>query len=240
MGTLEGELASYISKLSEAKNNISVKNTDYNLTNGLPSLNLGNFQYGQGPNMGQFGGSGLGQLNNLYQSATQGTLQSYDTAANRLRERLNASGKASMEGLKQRGLSSGLGATGMLSNQMMQQDLNNQFAYGQGLSQLADQFEGRRLQGLGIAKDAADTTTSAQLQDFLTRRQEEGLNFRDSQKLEYDKLKDMDELLERMKKNRADDMLQRELGRAGVQGDSAGSILGLLQGLLGDLIGGTK
>lgn len=98
------------------------------------------FQYQQG------GASDL--LNNIAQQSTEGTLNSFNTSANRLRERLDSAGAGAADAARNRNLSRGFGNSGINDASLNQVNANTQNAYGQGLNDLSNQFEQNRQRGL--------------------------------------------------------------------------------------------
>lgn len=124
----------------------------------LSGLPAGSPFPGSTPTLTSQSSPALGQLQNLYQSATQGTLNSYNDAANRLRERTDATTKASQISARDSNLSRGFGAS--TKNDRDQQSIANagQESYGQGLSTLSDDFEKERQAGLSTALGATNSS----------------------------------------------------------------------------------
>lgn len=126
------------------------------MSGGGVGSNLRNFKPRAGGDMGGFNigaNSAEGMLRDIYKSATQGTTQSFDTAANRLRERVDAAGQ-SQKASAANGMR-GLGGSGLAQNRMRNIDQDSMFSYGQGLAGLESQFEGFRQQGLQTSLGAA-------------------------------------------------------------------------------------
>lgn len=102
----------------------------------------------------RFGGQ---QLGDIYNQATGGTINAYNTAANRLRERLDSSTRGQQQAEASRNLGRGFGNSGyndMRRNQIASQ---GQYNYGQGLDTLSNQFETQRQQGLQTALGAQNS-----------------------------------------------------------------------------------
>lgn len=107
---------------------------------------------GAGYNMGA--NQAEGDLRGII-NAAMGSTRSFDTAANRLRERVDAAGQSQKASATQ-GMR-GLAGSGMGRTRMDQIDQNSLFSYGQGLADLESEFEGHRLQGLNTALGAANS-----------------------------------------------------------------------------------
>lgn len=118
----------------------------------------------------QYGQWSLGQnpatagLNSVFNQATGGTINSFNTAANRLRERLDMQGKSLGAQATQANLGRGFGASGAVGRDLGRINQGQQFAYGQGLSELSNLFESQRQQGLQTALGAQSAIGS----QFLT------------------------------------------------------------------------
>lgn len=91
----------------------------------------------------------------IYEKATGGTINSFNTAANRLRERTDAATRANVDQAKSRNLSRGLGFSGINDRDVRREQNAGVYNYSQGLASLEDSFEKNRLTGLGIGNDAA-------------------------------------------------------------------------------------
>lgn len=102
-------------------------------------------------------------FNNIEQQATGGTLQSFDTAANRLRERLGAAQKSQEAAFTGRQLGRGFGASGATEQGLRDIGGQSQYALGQGLGQLSSEYEKLRQSGLGLGLQAL----SGQQKEFL-------------------------------------------------------------------------
>ena len=119
-------------------------------------MNFGDGSYagfGNLPNM--FASQGNGMFENVYNQATKGNESAYNTAANRLRERIDSSTAGYGQQAASRNLSRGFGNSGMNDADQFRVTAQGQNAYAQGLNELNLGFEDKRLQGLGIANQAA-------------------------------------------------------------------------------------
>ncbi len=128
------------------------------------------------PNYNGGGGSGVPNLDardftnqsafarnmqqDIFNRATGGTINSYNTAANRLRERLDASAAGQMGSARNSMLSRGFGASGLNDAQQRQIAGQNQNAYAMGLSDLEDNFETQRQKGLETGLGAANSAVN--------------------------------------------------------------------------------
>lgn len=162
--------------------------------------------------------AGSNRLGDIYNQATTGTLQSFDTAANRLRERLDSSTKGNESTAMNKNLSRGLGNSGMNGADMFRERQAGQNAYAQGLNELLGQFEGFRQQGLQTGLNAETTNLANKnfmdksLMDMLNSREQRGSN-------------------ERMGTQQTD--LQRLLAQLQEQGANYRQTVGIGGGLLG-------
>lgn len=109
----------------------------------------------------QQNGSG-GMVNDLYNRATNGSTQAFNTSANRLRERLDSASMGAQDAATNRRLSTGFGNSGLQKQDQYNIQAGTQNAYAQGLNDLSNQFEQNRLTGLGIAGQAANTAAGAE------------------------------------------------------------------------------
>lgn len=100
---------------------------------------------------GGAGGQLMSQLNNLIGSATGGTINEYNTAANRLRERTDAATRAAQNQFTNQRLSQGFGASGFTQRGLGNLAMQGAGNYAQGLASLANDFEGQRQQGIQSA-----------------------------------------------------------------------------------------
>lgn len=99
-----------------------------------------------------------GMLSNIYDAGINGSIRNYDTAANRLRERIDSMSRGQQQGVIDQSLSRGRGAgTASLGKNLRAVGRDAMGQYAQGLSSLADSFESQRLQGLGQANQAAQS-----------------------------------------------------------------------------------
>lgn len=106
-------------------------------------------------------------LNQVFDQGLNGSIASFDTAANRLRERTDMYANTQREGLINENL--GRGFQGSMRQGLSDINRDAQYTYGQGLGQLEDLFEGRRLEGLGIANNAAGQRAQFDSNAFNTR-----------------------------------------------------------------------
>jgi hypothetical protein len=141
------------------------QNTPYQYQNqGGPSTAV--MSGGQPQMMPQNGQSQLqGQAGSIYDQATGGTLSQFDTAANRLRERLDASTEGQLDAAKNRNIGRGFGQSGMQSSDAYKIGAGAQNAYAQGLNDLSGQFEAFRQKGLETGLGA----TRAGMEDEQSR-----------------------------------------------------------------------
>jgi len=125
---------------------------------GGPSFNPGNT-----PGLGQFGDFDPGGLSNgplrnmIGKIASQfqdGSIQNFNRAAGRMRERLDSSGAADADRITNANVGRGFGASGSQNTQLQQSAANTQNAYGQGLVGLETSFEDSRQKGLQGALNA--------------------------------------------------------------------------------------
>lgn len=125
------------------------------------------YQYQMGPAQSMY--------ENLFNQATQGTTNEFNNAANRLRERIDASTAGASDRAKGQALSRGFGSSGINDKAQYQVQAAGQNAYAQGLSDLEGQYGQLRQQGLNTALGATsgisniwDNLNKSNLQD-LTR-----------------------------------------------------------------------
>lgn len=123
-------------------------------------------------------------FNSIMQQATGGTINSFDTAANRMRERLDSSTRGLKDQYTNRNLGRGFGASGQQNVDMFRADQAGQNAYASGLSDLSNQFEQNRMQGLNTALGAAnglraggETRNTLMQNDLSQRRNLQNSNF---------------------------------------------------------------
>lgn len=95
-------------------------------------------------------------LGNVYDAATGGTIDSFNTSANRLRERTDAATQANVNTAEQNSLSRGVGSSGITDTNVGNAQAAGDNAYAQGLDTLSQNYEADRLQGLGIADTSAE------------------------------------------------------------------------------------
>jgi hypothetical protein len=84
-----------------------------------------------------------------------GSTTAMNTAANRLRERVDAATRGNVQSAQAANLSRGFGVSGINDAAVRNQQAAGMNAYAQGLSDLEQGFEDRRLQGLNIAANSA-------------------------------------------------------------------------------------
>lgn len=141
--------------------------------------NLRKFKPNAGSDLGPFqagGNSADSMLREIFRQSTEGTTRSFDTAANRLRERVDAAGQ-SKKATASQGMR-GLGGRSGFSNRRSEEiDQDSLFSYGQGLSALEAEFENSRQQGLQTAlgagrsiQDFDQSLNQINQQDFGQRR----------------------------------------------------------------------
>lgn len=132
----------------------------------LPTTTQNPFQMG--------GFDPMKMLQNVYNQASGGgSTTAYNTAANRLRERIDSSTAGNVMTAQNRNLSRGFGVSGINDAAVRNQQAMGQNAYAQGLSDLELGFEDRRLQGLNIAGGAANNMLSGMggFQELLAQLQ---------------------------------------------------------------------
>lgn len=123
------------------------------------------------------GGAAGGGSRDIYDLATGGTINQFNTAANRLRERVDSATRGNVSAAQNRNLSRGFGASGINDAAVSRENAAGLNAYSQGLSSLADSFEKNRLQGLNVALGAAGLDTQnrqfmdSQLWNILNNRE---------------------------------------------------------------------
>lgn len=124
---------------------------------GMFSQGSGNFQ---SPQLNPYNfqpGTDAARLNDVFNQSTGGTINAYNTAANRLRERLDSATQGNVRATQNRYLGRGIGNSGLANADVYRQQAAGQNAYGQGLSDLSNQFESQRQQGLQTALGAANS-----------------------------------------------------------------------------------
>lgn len=136
------------------------------------------------PNMYSMASSGAGgNLQDLFSQAMGGSINSFNTAANRLRERLDTSARGDLQKAQAMNLSRGFGVSGGQDVAQYRNMAAKNNAYAQGLSGLANDFEKNRLQGLGIAGDVARTDVGNRnfmdqtLYNLLNNREQRGSDY---------------------------------------------------------------
>lgn len=116
---------------------------------GGPAMQSKGWSYDQGPEQGM--------LQDVFNRATEGSIQNFNRAANRLRERTDASTAGALADATQRNLGRGFGTSGAQDAAIYRTQAAGQDAYAQGLVGLESEFEKNRLAGLNIAGDVANT-----------------------------------------------------------------------------------
>jgi hypothetical protein len=91
----------------------------------------------------------------VYDGATGGTINQFNKAANRLRERLDSSAQGAQQQATSRNLGRGMGNSGAQEADSFRINQASQNAYASGLSDLENNFENQRQQGLQTALGAA-------------------------------------------------------------------------------------
>lgn len=125
----------------------------YTPVQGLPPMYSQGTPGYQAPQYQDFGANS--KFDDVYKRATEGSLNAYNTSANRLRERLDSSTMGMSQQAQNRNLSRGFGNSGLNSADQFRVQQQGQNAYAQGLNELSNQFEQNRLQGLQTALGAA-------------------------------------------------------------------------------------
>lgn len=172
--------------------------SQYGVTPSLPGYNWqdGSFNGGANPQSQQAPGQARGMpgapavpsqgqspesmLGGIYNQATGGTINSFDTAANRLRERLDSSSQAALDQNATRNVGRGFGNSGAVDQGIYQINQGSQQAYTNGLNDLSNAFETQRQEGLktglGAANGAANFTGQKNALQQLDQSQTRGLN----------------------------------------------------------------
>lgn len=140
-----------------------------------PSLAQQPFEWESGPSQSY--------LEDVYKRATEGSTQSFDRAANRLRERTDAAGRGALDAATQKNLGRGFGVSGAQDRDEWRARAATQDAYGQGLVGLESEFEKNRLQGLQTAlgagaqmREGEETKNRTRFDDTAQRRDLEQKN----------------------------------------------------------------
>lgn len=122
----------------------------------LPEWQTRNLNFDNNP-QATVNANAIGKANSIYDQATTGTLNSFNTAANRLRERITSMNRGQQNQINQKFLGTGFGASGLNNNAKISQNLGSQNVYAQGLNELSNTFEQNRLNGLGIGQGAVNS-----------------------------------------------------------------------------------
>lgn len=174
---------------------------------------------GYGSWQGAIPNSASGMLDRIFREATDGSTRSFDTAANRLRERVDALGQSQKAGVTQgmRGLG---GRSGFSSRRQDQVDQNSLFSYGQGLAELEAEFEKTRQQGLQTALGAAGEVSGfdrlmnqLNQQDFGQLRNAANESAIANSQMGFNRANSLDSLFQREGESRRGDALQLLLER---------------------------
>lgn len=112
-----------------------------------------------------------GNLQSIIDQATGGTINSFNTSANRLRERLDSANTGNLATVTDRNLSRGFGNSGLNDADINTVNSNNQENYAQGLDTLSGQFEGFRQQGLATAAGTAATENNRDTSNMQAKNQ---------------------------------------------------------------------
>lgn len=178
--------------------------------------------------------SSLNMFEELFRQNTQGSLQNFNRASNRLRDRLESMGAGAADAARNAALSrGGFGLQSGLQNARQA----TQEAYGQGLVGLESEFEKNRLQGLQQALGAAGgLQNEADFARNLAQRQSEfGANFG----LDQAKLSQLDQQQQaalRLQQYLAE--MQNATQRYGIEQGVNSGAMGDLQNLLAQLLAG--
>lgn len=89
----------------------------------------------------------------LSQFGPDSVIANFNDSANRIRERVGGLANAQRQGITNDALGRGVGAAGFTQQRLDQSGRDELGAYGQALSQLANDFEGRRIAAGGVAGD---------------------------------------------------------------------------------------
>lgn len=118
-------------------------------------------------NIGNVSSTGRTMMGNVFDQSMNGSIQSFDTAANRLRERLDKQAGVEQQQFVNQNL--GNGFQGSLQSGLGNITQGKFGALSEGLVGLEDAFEGRRLEGLGIANNAAKGIGDFDLNKYQTQ-----------------------------------------------------------------------
>lgn len=142
----------------------------FNLPTGGPQ-----FAPGSGPQSWGGNSDAINMMKQLFKSGTSDSLASFDTAANRLRERLDSAASGQSSAAASNSAARGMGFSGIQDN--AQRNIRNDMMrqYAQGMNDLSLGFEDRRLAGLNSAFGAANA--------LMNQGQ-----FGDKLKFDYDKM----------------------------------------------------
>lgn len=121
-------------------------------TNGGSGFKTGSTPF---PEFNYKSGGEEAKFDDIYQKATGGTINAYNTAANRLRERIDSATAANRNAGISRNLGRGFGNSGRTDADIFRANQGGTDAYAQGLNELSNMFESLRQSGLGIGLNAA-------------------------------------------------------------------------------------
>ncbi len=193
----------------------------------------GTFVGGQGPTFGEFDiqdSAARGQFEDIFGRATGGSIQSFNRAENRLRERTRGAADIGAQQAIESSLGGGRGAfQGAIQNRLGQVETGRLGALAEGQVGLESQFEGLRLQGLQNALGAAQGLggLDVNLNQLGLQQSLAGNQFAQSGFQEAEKLKAQTGLAER---GETSDFIQGLLQRINEQGGIRGGILTSLGG----------
>jgi hypothetical protein len=129
------------------------------VNNPYSDISSGMFSQGANYNPYQYQGSNAGKmLDSVYDQSTNGSIQSFNTAANRLRERTDAATAGASDAARNKNLGRGFGNSGLNDADQFRTQATGADAYAGGLANLETGFEQTRQQGLQTALGAANST----------------------------------------------------------------------------------
>lgn len=126
------------------------------------------------------GGDARSMLGQVFDASMNGSITSFNTSANRLRERLDAQTQGMANQAQNRNLGRGFGASGLNDADQFRVQQMGQANYAQGLNELSNQFEQNRLQGLNTAFGAGNAMRESE--DNYSDNQFDLLNNREGRK----------------------------------------------------------
>lgn len=209
---------------------------------GMPTFNHFAFGNTSGINNG---------FNSIGSQATGGTLQNFNRAANRLRERIDAQGQSQSADATNSFLGRGLGGDGLLAGALGNIRRDSGDAFAQGLVGLESGFEGFRQQGLQTALGAQQGISNLfGLGEELRQKDTESYNsltndaFQSERGRQFDKARDQAQITADEKQARLDMLLKQIIEQARLGSGEAiaeatgsgGNSLAMFNGLI-DLFG---